>query len=95
MDYKKDKEDRLSQSLVEAGSNTSTVALRVVGGDEKGTQFPGGITGLPSSWVIKTRGPGPPAWGSLEYETVKCGHESRGTRSRECALARTCSNYKR
>jgi hypothetical protein len=24
--------------LVEAGSNTSTVALRVVGGDEKGTQ---------------------------------------------------------
>jgi hypothetical protein len=23
---------------VEAGSNTSTVALRVVGGDEKGTQ---------------------------------------------------------
>jgi hypothetical protein len=25
-------------SSVEAGSNTSTVALRVVGGDEKGTQ---------------------------------------------------------
>jgi hypothetical protein len=24
---------------VEAGSNTSTVALRIVGGDEKGTQF--------------------------------------------------------
>jgi hypothetical protein len=28
----------LSLSCVEAGSNTSTVALRVVGGDEKGTQ---------------------------------------------------------
>jgi hypothetical protein len=22
----------------------------------------------------------PPGWGSLESETVKCGHESRGTR---------------
>jgi hypothetical protein len=30
-------ERRLSR--VEAGSNTSTVALRVVGGDEKGTQY--------------------------------------------------------
>jgi hypothetical protein len=27
-----------SQSRAEAGSNTSTVALRVVGGDERGTQ---------------------------------------------------------
>jgi hypothetical protein len=27
----------VSQSRVEAGSNTSTVALRVVGGDEKGS----------------------------------------------------------
>jgi hypothetical protein len=41
---------------VEAGSNTSTVALRVVGGDEKG---------------------------SVKYETVKDGHESHGTRTRE------------
>jgi hypothetical protein len=40
---------------VEAGSNTSTVTLRVVGGDEKG---------------------------SLEYETVKYGHEFYGTRTR-------------
>jgi hypothetical protein len=37
------------RSHVEVGSNTSTVTLRVVGGDEKG---------------------------SLEYETVKYGHES-------------------
>jgi hypothetical protein len=28
---------RVIQSRVEAGSNTSTVALRVVGGDEKGS----------------------------------------------------------
>jgi hypothetical protein len=29
---------RNKQATVEVGSNTSTVALRVVGGDEKGTQ---------------------------------------------------------
>jgi hypothetical protein len=44
------------RSRVEAGSNTSTVALRVVGGDEKG---------------------------SVESETIKFGHESHGTRTRE------------
>jgi hypothetical protein len=47
---------RDQDTRVEAGSNTSTVALRVVGGDEKG---------------------------SLESETVKYGHESHGTRTRE------------
>jgi hypothetical protein len=26
-------------------------------------------------------GPGPPGYGSLESERVKCGHESRGTRA--------------
>jgi hypothetical protein len=41
---------------VEAGSNTSTVTLRVVGGDEKG---------------------------SLKSETVKYGHENKGTRTEE------------
>jgi hypothetical protein len=41
---------------VEAGSNTSTIALRVVGDDEKG---------------------------SHESETVKYGHESHGTQTRE------------
>jgi hypothetical protein len=30
-------------------------------------------------------GPGPPGWGSLESETVKYGHESRGTQTPECA----------
>jgi hypothetical protein len=32
---------QLVQARVGAGSNTSTVTLRVVGGDEKGTQFLG------------------------------------------------------
>jgi hypothetical protein len=41
---------------VEAGSNASTVTIRVVGGDEKG---------------------------SLKSETVKYGHESQGTWTRE------------
>jgi hypothetical protein len=41
---------------VEMGSNTSTVTLRVVGGDEKG---------------------------SLKSETVRYGHESKGTWTRE------------
>jgi hypothetical protein len=33
-------------------SSTSTAALRVVRGDEKGTQEPGGLTWPPSSWRI-------------------------------------------
>jgi hypothetical protein len=41
-DYRKEKEGRLSQTEsvthLEAGSNTTNVALRVVGGDKKGTQ---------------------------------------------------------
>jgi hypothetical protein len=41
---------------VEVGSDTSTVTLRVVEGDEKG---------------------------SLKSETVKYGHESKGTQTRE------------
>jgi hypothetical protein len=65
---------------VEAGSNTSTVVLRVVGGDEKGIQclgynlatlFLGDIN--TGTWLSRL--------GSLESETAKCGHESRGTRS--------------
>jgi hypothetical protein len=44
-------------SRVEAGSNTSTVTLRVVGGDEKGI---------------------------LESERVNYGHESHGSRTRNC-----------
>jgi hypothetical protein len=44
-------------------------------------QVPGGITGPPCSWGIYIQEPGRPGWGSLKSETVKCGHESRGTRT--------------
>jgi hypothetical protein len=33
-----------------------------------------------STWLVQ-RGSGRPGWGSLESETVKYGHESRGTRT--------------
>jgi hypothetical protein len=39
-------------SRVDAGSNTSTAALRVVGRAEKGSQ-PGGTSGPTCSWVYK------------------------------------------
>jgi hypothetical protein len=48
----------------------------------KGNPVPGGLTGPTYSWGIKIRVPGPPGWGSLEYETVKYGQESHGTRTR-------------
>jgi hypothetical protein len=59
--------------------NTSIIALRVVGGDEKGPQCLGVYTGhpIPGGYI---RGPGPPGW-SLESETVKCGVGSRGNRT--------------
>jgi hypothetical protein len=56
---------------VEAGSKTSIVALRVVGGEEMGNRVPGVTTGPPSSQGIYTRGPGPPGLGILESETIK------------------------
>jgi hypothetical protein len=73
--------DKISQ----AGSfNTSTVALRVVGGDER----------EPSAWGYNrvtlflgdiNTGNWPFTWGSLESETVKCD-ESAGLRSEiDCA----------
>jgi hypothetical protein len=66
---------------MDASSSTSTVALQVIGGDEKGSQCPGGITGPPCSLGIQIRGPH--GCGSLESETVKYGHESRGIRTQE------------
>jgi hypothetical protein len=63
---------------VEPGSNNSTVALRVVGGDEKepsawrynrATLFLGDIN--TGTWLSRL--------GSLQSETVKFGHESQGT----------------
>jgi hypothetical protein len=58
----------------------STVALRVVKGDGKEPSTKG------SKWTtlflgdINT-GSWAPGWKSLESETVKCGHESCGTRT--------------
>jgi hypothetical protein len=47
---------------VEAGSNVSTVALRVVGGDEKRTQSPGVYVGHPV--------PGGYIYGDLDLHVV-------------------------
>jgi murein endopeptidase len=57
---------------VEAGSNTSTVALRIVEGHKKGTQC------REYNWTGLLMGDiNPPGGGgSLESATVKCGHES-------------------
>jgi hypothetical protein len=80
---------------LEAGSNTSTVTLRVVGGDEKGTQYLGynwatlflghinmgtWASRLGKSWI----------WDSKIWSRVPRDPEERMT-----ALTRTSSNYKR
>jgi hypothetical protein len=49
----------------------------------KGNPVPGDINGPPCSWGIYVREPVPPGWGSLEFETVKCGHQFRGSRTWE------------
>jgi hypothetical protein len=64
------------------GSNISTVALRVVGGDEKGTQCLGYNWATLFLGDINT-GTWPSGWGSLESRTIKCGHEFRRTRTWE------------
>jgi hypothetical protein len=67
---------------VEAESDTFTVSLRVVGGNEKGT-----LTWW-YNWATLflgdiNMGTCPPSWRSLESETVEYGHESHGTWGRE------------
>jgi hypothetical protein len=47
----------------------------------KGNSVPGGIIGPPCHWETQIWWPGPPGWESLESETVKCGHKSRGPRT--------------
>jgi hypothetical protein len=42
----------MAQPHVEAGLNNSTIALRVVGGNENGTQCVGGMTGPPCPWGV-------------------------------------------
>lgn len=44
-------ENFVNHSCVEAGSNTSTIDLQVIRGNETGTQCLG-ITGTPCSWGI-------------------------------------------
>jgi hypothetical protein len=58
----------------------------------KGNPVIGCITGSPCSWRDINTGPAPPGWGSLESETVKYGHESRGGIP---TLARSSKNYER
>jgi hypothetical protein len=49
----------------------------------KRNPVPGCITGPPCSCGIWIRRPGRPGWRSVESETVKFGHVSHGTRTRE------------
>jgi hypothetical protein len=58
----------LSESRLEAGSNTSAIALRVIGGDEKATQ----CLGYNQATLFL---------GDVNTDTVKCGHDSRGIRT--------------
>jgi hypothetical protein len=63
---------------VEAGLNTSTITLQVVGGDEKRTQCLGVKLGLPVPGEYKY-GDIVFQLGDFKSETVKYGHESHGT----------------
>jgi hypothetical protein len=79
---------------VEAILSTSTVILRIIGGDGKGIQYPGVSLGhyVPEGYML---GPGPPDWEIPESKTLRYGYESLGTRApgpRMTALSRTSSN---
>jgi hypothetical protein len=73
---------------MKAGSNTSTVALRVVGGETKREPSSWGYNWATLFLVDINTGTDPPGWGSLESETVKYGHESRWTRTQDWLLWR-------
>jgi hypothetical protein len=60
-------------SRVEAGQNTSTVALRIVRGDKKGTQCPGDIN--TGAVAIQIAG--------VSKQTVKYGREFCGISAQE------------
>jgi hypothetical protein len=55
---------------VEVGLNTSTIALQVIGSDQRG------ITGTFLEDINVGRRPS--GWDSLESDTAKYGHESHG-----------------
>jgi hypothetical protein len=84
--------ERFNYSRVEAGSNTSTIAPRVVRGDEKGTQCLGVQLGHPVPGGYKYGDLARQTGGSLETETAKY---SRDSDLRMTALARTNSSCKR
>jgi hypothetical protein len=65
---------------VEAGSNTSTLGVRVVGGDEKGTQYPEYSLANVYRGGYKY-GTWPSRLAGLECNTLKCDYESRGSRA--------------
>jgi hypothetical protein len=62
---------------VETGSNTSTVALRAVGGGGKGTQCLGVYLGQPVPGGYKYGDLALQLGGSHESDKVKYGHESQ------------------
>jgi hypothetical protein len=90
------KKIQIKVARVEAGSNTSTVPLRVIGGDEKGIQrlwiyllqyAPGGYKNGELTLQVG---------GSLESETVNIwSWVPRDSDRRMTALARISSNCKR
>jgi hypothetical protein len=69
---------------MEAGLNTSTIALRDIGGDEKGTLCLSVLLGHPVPEGHKIWGPDPLGFRRLESEIVKFGHEPSWTRTQEC-----------
>jgi hypothetical protein len=69
----------MSEVSVEAGSSNSIIALRVVGGYERGTQCLGVQPGNPVPRGYKYVDLALQVGGSIESETLIFGHESRGT----------------
>jgi hypothetical protein len=53
--YKDDTNQRGTNAHVEVGYNTSTITLRVVGGERKGTQLPGYNWAILFLWDINTK----------------------------------------
>jgi hypothetical protein len=83
---------------VDAGSNTSTAARRVVGGDEKGPPCPGGggITAPPCSGGYKYGDQAPSGLRkSRIWDSKICLRVPRDSDPRMPAPARACSNCKR
>jgi hypothetical protein len=79
-DYKEDSWGDPVSSRVDAGWITSTVTVRDIGGDEKGTQCLGYNWATLFLGYINT-GTRSSRLGSLEFEAVKCGYEFRGNRT--------------